>query len=573
MNVAHLQTRGRDVRAQAILEQAGLDPVLARLFAARGIRDATHISTRLQDLLPPALLTHAHAAARLLAQAIQKRGRICIVADYDCDGATACAVAMRGLHMLGAAPGTVDYLVPNRFETGYGLSPDVVKLVTQHPRLGKPDWIITVDNGIASVEGVAAANAAGIRVLITDHHLPGDALPQAACTVNPNQPDCAFPSKDMAGVGVMFYVLLALRQILRETGVFTEATQPRLDNLLDLVALGTVADVVRLDTNNRILVAQGLQRMRAGRMQPGIAALFAVAGRDARRATTFDLGFALGPRINAAGRLQDMSIGIACLLADDIASARTLAQELDAINRERREVQEQMQETALAAIADAQLAAQAGIVLHDPTWHQGVVGVVAGRIKELYWRPTIAFAPADDRGVELRGSGRSVPGLHLRDALDLLSKRAPGVLHKFGGHAMAAGMTIAASDLDRFTQGFQTVCDELLPESSRLRVLPTDGALAAEEMSTQLVELLDAQVWGQGFAPPLFEDTFTVLQQRLVKETHLKLVLEKAGQQINAIWFHRTELLPSTARLAYRIARDDYQGRDAVQLMIEHHEF
>jgi single-stranded-DNA-specific exonuclease len=570
MNAARLVPRPPAPRAQAILEQAGVAPLLARLFASRGVASAAEVDSKLQDLLAPASLMSAPRAAQLLADAIARKERICIVADYDCDGATACAVALRGLAMLGAAPGTVDYLVPNRFETGYGLSPDVVKLVCEHPRLGKPDWIITVDNGIASAEGVAAANAAGIRVLVTDHHLPGAQLPAAACIVNPNQPGCGFPSKDMAGVGVMFYVLLALRQELRDRGAFTAGEQPRLDGLLDLVALGTVADVVRLDANNRILVAQGLQRMRTGRLQPGVAALFTVAGRDARRTTTFDLGFALGPRINAAGRLADMSLGIACLLTDDFAQAADIAQQLDAINRERRDVQAAMQDDALDAIADQSLAARAGIVLHQEHWHQGVVGVVAGRIKELYWRPTIAFAPADDTLAVLRGSGRSIPGLHLRDALDLVSKRAPGVIQKFGGHAMAAGLSIAAQDLALFSASFEAVCDELLPLSARQRALETDGAIAPQDMNTPLVELLNAQVWGQGFAAPLFEDTFTVLNQRLVKDAHLKLTLEKAGTQLNAIWFNHTEPLPPQARLAYRLAADNYQGRDAVQLMIEH---
>jgi single-stranded-DNA-specific exonuclease len=572
MNSATLIARRANPRAQAMLEQAGLHPLLARLFAARGAQSADDVSGKLQDLLPPTALLNVQAAATLLADAIQKQERLCIVADYDCDGATACAVAMRGLTMLGAAPGSVDYLVPNRFETGYGLSPDVVKLAANHPRLGKPDWLITVDNGIASVEGVAEANAAGMRVLVTDHHLPGSTLPAAACIVNPNQPGCSFASKDLAGVGVMFYVLLVLRHALRERGAFTEANQPRLDGLLDLVALGTVADVVRLDANNRILVAQGLQRMRMGRVQPGIAALFAIAGRDARRATTFDLGFALGPRINAAGRLADMSLGIACLLTDDFTQATQIAQQLDAINRERRDVQAAMQGDALDAIADQSLAARAGIVLHQAHWHQGVVGVVAGRVKELFWRPTIAFAPADDTQVTLRGSGRSIPGLHLRDALDLVSKRAPGVIQKFGGHAMAAGLSIAAQDLAIFSASFEAVCDELLPLSARKRLLETDGAIAPQDMTTPLVELLNAQVWGQGFAAPLFEDTFTVLNQRLVKDAHLKLTLEKAGTQLNAIWFNHTEPLPSQARLAYRLAADNYQGRDAVQLMIEHYE-
>jgi single-stranded-DNA-specific exonuclease len=555
-----------------MLEQAGIPKVLARLYATRGITNVEQVNDSLKGLLAPSTLKNTGLAAHLLADAIAREERICVVADYDCDGATACAVALRGLAMLGAAPGTVDYLVPNRFETGYGLSPDVVRLVAAHPRLGKPDWIVTVDNGIASVEGVAAANAAGIRVLVTDHHLPGAELPAAACIVNPNQPECTFASKDIAGVGVMFYVLLALRQELRQRGAFAQTPEPKLDGLLDLVALGTVADVVKLDTNNRILVAQGLQRMRLGRLQPGLAALFTVAGRDARRATTFDLGFALGPRVNAAGRLADMSLGIACLLAPDITTATALAQQLDAINRERREIQAEMQSMAEETIAAQANANAAAIVLHDPNWHQGVVGIVAGRVKEIFWRPTIAFAPADEAAVLLRGSGRSVPGLHLRDALDLVTKRAPGLIHKFGGHAMAAGLTINANDLQAFVAVFSTVCDELLSPAARRRVLPTDGAVPPQAMSEDLVDLLNAQVWGQGFAPPLFEDTFEVLQQRLVKDTHLKLLLKNTGTTLAAIWFNRTEPLPPVARLAYRLAIDNYQGAGKVQLLIEHHE-
>ncbi|HET7773346.1 MAG TPA: DHHA1 domain-containing protein, partial [Burkholderiaceae bacterium] len=480
---------------------------------------------------------------------------------------------VRGLRMLGAV---VDFIVPNRFETGYGLSPDVVKLVEQHPRLGKPDWIITVDNGIASVDGVDAANAAGIRVLVTDHHLPGPHLPRAACIVNPNQPGCGFPSKHLAGVGVMFYVLLATRAELRVRGRFDETTQPRLDRLLDLVALGTVADVVRLDANNRRLVAQGIARMRSGQMQPGVAALFKVAGRNAATANTFDLGFALGPRINAAGRLADMSLGIACLLTDDGAEALRLAQQLDSINRERRDIEAEMQDVARLVIEQDGLGDRAGIVLYDAAWHQGVVGIVAGRIKERFWRPTIAFAPAVDAptggAMELRGSGRSIPGLHLRDALDLVAKRLPGVIRKFGGHAMAAGLTILDQHVELFGQTFEAVCREWLDEAALTRRLETDGPLPLQMMQPETADLIDAQVWGQGFAAPVFCDTFEVLNQRLLKDKHLKLALRKGNAGFDGIWFNHADSLPPRARIAYRLVHDRYMGASRLQLQIEHAE-
>ncbi len=569
------------LRARAMLEQAGVEPLLARLYAARGVSSLQEVESKLDGLLLPESLRFTTEAAVLLADAIAAKQKLCIIADYDCDGATACAVAMRGLSMMGAQ---VDYLVPNRFETGYGLTPEIVALAAQHSRLGKPDWLLTVDNGIASVEGVAAAKAGGMRVLITDHHLPGQALPAADCIVNPNQVGCTFASKHLAGVGVMFYVLLALRAQLRARGAFTQAAQPRLDVLLDLVALGTVADVVVLDANNRKLVAQGLSRIRRGQMQPGLAALFAVAARDFRRASTFDLGFALGPRINAAGRLADMSLGIACLLANDADTAAQLAQQLDTINRQRREIESGMQVDALATLTELSPEAtrqKSAIVLHDPTWHQGVVGIVAGRIKEKFWRPTIAFAPANDAPqAELRGSGRSIPGLHLRDALDLVTKRAPTLIKKFGGHAMAAGLTIEAKDLAMFSQVFEQVCDALLEPAAKLRAVLTDGALNLEEMSAEQVLSLEAKIWGQGFGAPLFCNTFTVVSQRILKEKHLKLSLRPVGSQASAgnsrntffdgIWFGHTDSLPQQVHLAYRLAINNYQGVDRVQIMVEY---
>ena len=504
------------------LEQAGVHPLLARLLAARGVQDAADLDDGLARLLAPPTLHGAEAAGRLLADALQAGRRIAVVADYDCDGATACAVAMRGLAMLGARPGTLGYVVPDRAVHGYGLSPAVVDLALQASPA--PELLVTVDNGIASFEGVAHAQARGLAVLVTDHHLPAMVdgvphIPPADCIVNPNQPGCGFESKAIAGVGVMFYVLLAARAELRRRGVFDERSQPRLDALLDLVALGTVADVVRLDANNRRLVAQGLKRIRAGRMQPGIAALFAVAGRDPRRAAAFDFGFALGPRLNAAGRLADMTLGIECLLTDDAGRAAELAGALDAINRERREVEGGMREQAermLQAVMPGATPAglPAAVVLHDPCFHEGVVGIVAGRVKDQLHRPTFVFA----RGLDgaLKGSGRSIPGFHLRDALDLVSKRRPGLLRRFGGHAMAAGCTLEPEGLDAFAEALRGVAAEWLDAATLTRTLRTDGPLALQWFDPATVALLDAQVWGQGFEAPVFCDEVEVLQQSLV---------------------------------------------------------
>ena len=573
-----IETRRIDRGAHDALVAAGIAPFFARLYAARGVRSASELDADLTRLLPPSLLLHADAAGVLLADHIAANKRISVVADYDCDGATACAVALRGLAMLGAPE--VRYLVPNRFEYGYGLTPEIVRLA--HARQ-QPDLIITVDNGIASVEGVDEAARLGIAVLVTDHHLPGARLPDAACIVNPNQPGCAFPSKNLAGVGVMFYVLLALRAELRKRGAFDATRQPRLDALLDLVALGTVADVVRLDANNRLLVAHGLERMRAGRMQPGVAALFRIAQREAKSAGAFDLGFALGPRLNAAGRLADMTLGIECLVTDDGTRALGIAEQLDAINRERRGIEATMQEAALAAV-EAQKRSEeaerlasgdrprlrATITLFDADWHHGVVGIVASRLKDRFHRPTITFAPAED-GL-LRGSGRSIPGLHLRDALDLVSKRLPGVIVRFGGHAMAAGLSLAHEDFERFAATFEAVVRELLDPALLTRTLENDGPLDETAATVATVRALDAQVWGQGFAPPLFCDEFVVESQRVFKDKHLKLAVRKASQRFDAIWFNRVDALSAHARIVYRLAEDAWNGASRVQLIVEHAE-
>ncbi len=549
-----------------ILTRAGIHPVLARLFASRGVTSPRDLETAFAQLHPPAGLKGIEEGAMLLADSIVAQRSMLVVADYDCDGATACAVAVRGLRMLG---GQVDYLVPNRFEYGYGLTPEIVALAARG-KAGKPDLLITVDNGIASVEGVAAANALGIDVLVTDHPLPGQTLPQARAISHPNQPGCTFASKHLAGVGVMFYVLLAVRAELRRRGRFDEKSQPRLDGLLDLVALGTVADVVRLDANNRVLVAQGLARIRSGRMQAGIAALFRVAARDARSAAGFDLGFALGPRLNAAGRLADMSLGIECLLTDDPGHAWALAQQLDGMNRERREIEAGMQQEALADLSGIDAVGRATLTLFNAGWHQGVIGIVASRLKEKFYRPSFTFAPADEDGLLAKGSGRSIPGFHLRDALDLVSKRHPGLLLKFGGHAMAAGLTVRSGDLPLFTEAFEQVGREWLTDDALARVIETDGELEDAYFNPAFVELLDAAVWGQGFPPPVFSGEFEVATQSLVKEKHLKLQLVRGRSRFNAIWFNRTDMLPARAEVAYRLTRDVYNGVARVQLIVEH---
>ena len=566
-----LETRDVPPRVAFALEQSGVHPLLARLLAARGVCTADDLDDGLARLLPPQTLKGAEAAAELLADTLDAGRRICVVADYDCDGATACAVALRGLRMLGAAPDAVRYVVPDRAVHGYGLTPAIVDLA----RAQRPDLIVTVDNGIASLAGVAHARALGLQVLVTDHHLPAlerdlIVLPEADVIVNPNQPGCAFESKALAGVGVMFYVLLATRAVLRGRGRFDAATQPRLDALLDLVALGTVADVVRLDANNRRLVAQGLKRIRSGRMQPGVAALFAAAGRDPQRAAAFDFGFALGPRINAAGRLADMTLGIECLTTDDAGRAAELAQALDQINRERREVEAGMREQAEAQLerwAALETETRSALALFDPVFHEGVVGIVAGRLKDRLHRPTFVFARGADG--HLKGSGRSIPGFHLRDALDLVAKRHPGVLLRFGGHAMAAGCTIPEDGFAIFDRAFQAVASEWLDAATLTRTLRTDGPLPIEWFNTETARMLDAQVWGQGFEAPVFCDEVEVLQQRLLKDKHLKLRVRHAGTLRDAIWFGHAEPVGDRVRLAWRLALDEWQGQPRVQMIVE----
>ena len=573
--MTQLQARRVPPRLQWQLEQQGVHPLLARLYAARGITTKSELDYELKGLLPPSQLTHADAAASLLADALEAEARILIVADYDCDGATACAVGIRALRQLAASPESdpaeiaerIGYLVPNRFTYGYGLTPAIVDLAAER----NPDLIVTVDNGIASIDGVARATERGIATLITDHHLPGETLPEAECIVNPNQPGCSFPSKHLAGVGVMFYVMLALRAELRARGWFAEGSgrrEPNLANLLDLVALGTIADVVRLDHNNRILVSQGLKRMRAGQISPGVRALFRAAGRDPAKAVSLDLGFIVGPRLNAAGRLADMALGIECLLADDEGRALAIAQQLDALNRERKEIENGMQDSALATLETIDVDERPGMALFHPEWHQGVIGILASRLKDRLHRPVFAFAPGDND--ELKGSGRSIPGLHLRDALDLISKRAPGLLVRFGGHSMAAGATLRAGDFERFAELFAEVAGELLAPGDLTRTLETDGGLESGYVSIDTVRLLENEIWGQGFPPPIFEDEFVVENQRILKEKHLKLRLRRGEQRLDAIWFNFSATPGDTVRAAYRLAINDYNGVQTPQLMIEH---
>jgi single-stranded-DNA-specific exonuclease len=560
----------RDMPPRSIwaLEQAGVHPLLARLYAARGIQDAATLDASLAQLLPPTGLKGIEAAAMLLADAMAADKKMCIVADYDCDGATACAVALRGLRLLGATH--VSYIVPDRVVDGYGLTPPIAERV----KASGADVLITVDNGIASVEGVATARKLGLQVLVTDHHLPAAVLPDADAMVNPNQPGCTFESKALAGVGVMFYVLLTLRAELRKRGAFSVEQQPKLDTLLPLVALGTVADVVKLDANNRRLVAQGLARVRKGQMPAGMTALFAAAGRTSEKCTSQDFGFALGPRINAAGRLSDMTLGIECLTTDDVGRATELATQLDRINRERREIEGDMREQALELaqdMFDPEEEPPSALCVFDPDFHEGVVGIVAAKLKDLHHRPTFVFAPSQAAGKahELKGSGRSIPGFHLRDALDLVAKRHPGVLLRFGGHAMAAGCTLEEDNLATFEEALQQVAQEWLDEATLQRRLETDGPLLPEYRRPELADTLAREVWGQGFAPPTFSEEVEVLGQRLVGEKHLALKLRHHGQPVDGIWFGRVDPLPALAHLAFRLEADEWQGNKRVRFVVE----
>lgn len=542
------------------LMDEGFSEPLARVLAARGIESGDDLKPDWRAMLPPLSLMGTTAAARILADAIEAGKRIMVIADYDCDGATACAVALLGLREMGA---TVDYLVPDRFVYGYGLTPEIVELAASK----KADLILTVDNGMASIDGVEKAKALGIEVIITDHHLPAEKLPAAACIVNPNTPGCDFPSKNLAGVGVMFYVLMALRAEFRSRGRFDAANQPRLDALVDLVALGTVADVVKLDRNNRILVQQGLAKVRRGHTHPGLKALFEIAGRPSAQARVRDFGFVIAPRINAAGRLDLMTAGIECLISRTDDEAQHYAKILDDYNRQRRELELDMQWDAAMLLNKIDVTKRHTLALFEPTWHQGIVGLVASRVKESKHRPTIAFANASDG--EMKGSGRSIEGVHLRDMLDLVTKKAPGIIKKFGGHAMAAGLTIDAHHFEDFSRAFESVVTENCDEEVFERHVFVDGDLAARDITPALVEAINGQIWGQGFLPPLFANEFKVLHQTVLKGGHLKLMLEMQGARFSGIFFRRSAQVPDVARLAYRPEINEWMGQKSIQLVIE----
>ncbi|OXY83603.1 single-stranded-DNA-specific exonuclease RecJ [Oceanimonas doudoroffii] len=552
---------------------ADLPAILQRLYASRGVIEAEQLNLQANALHKPAL-RGMDEAVRLLVQALNEQRSILIVGDFDCDGATSSALMVHGLRAMGAQ--RVNYLVPNRFDYGYGLSPQVVEEAVE---LGA-ELLITVDNGISSISGVAAAKAAGMRVIVTDHHLPGDEIPAADAIVNPNQRGCDFPSKNLAGVGVAFYLLLALRSALSERGWFEQQgiRAPNMADYLDLVALGTVADVVALDGNNRVLVHQGLQRMRAGRLRPGIQALIDISGRNQQRLVASDLGFALGPRLNAVGRLDDMSMGVACLLCDDINEARRLAAQMDELNRERKAIETSMQQEALATLTKVRIsdgALPSGLVLHQDDWHQGVVGLVASRIKEQYYRPVIAFAEAGDD--ELKGSGRSIPGVHLRDLLEAVNSRHPGLITKFGGHAMAAGLSLSKGALEPFKAAFESMVEEWVSPELLTGEILSDGELTAAELTLELAEQLRfAGPWGQAFPEPLFDGEFRIIQQRLVGDKHLKLVLspDEGRTVIDAIAFNvDLGTWPNAAiqkvQLVYKLDVNEWKGRRQLQLLVE----
>lgn len=547
----------------------GVHPVLARVYAARGIGRPAQLETDLSHLIPFGRLKNVSIMAALLADAISAGKCLLIVADYDSDGATACAVGIRALREFGAR---VDYLVPNRFEYGYGLTPEIVRMASA--REPRPDILITVDNGIASVDGVEEANRLGMQVLITDHHLPGDELPNALAIVNPNQSGCEFPSKSLAGVGVMFYLMMALRAELRDRGAFSPSRrEPNLASLLDLVALGTVADVVRLDDNNRILVQQGLKRIRAGRGCAGINALLQAAQKDFQKTFTYELGFMLGPRLNAAGRLDDMSLGIECLITDDKIKASQMALQLDTLNRHRREIEVDMQEQALAGLDSVNPEEGYSLSIFDQGWHQGVIGILASRIKDKFHRPSIVFAPGSEG--EIKGSGRSIPGFHLRDALDLVSKRHPDLLLKFGGHSAAAGLTLRATDFEKFRDAFEQAARTLLTPADLTRVIETDGDLDEFEMNLDLAQHLKEQVWGQGFPQPAFSARFRVESQRVVGEKHLKLKLKRAESAVvgdihDAMLFFYSDPIPGLIDVVYRLQVNEYNGNTTLQLVLDH---
>ncbi len=562
--MTRIVNRQYDLQTLHSLVQSGISTPIARAFAARGIKSVDDLEESWGGLLPPNLLEGTDIAAKRLAKAREHQETVCVVGDYDCDGATACTVAVRGLRMLGI---NVQYLVPDRVTDGYGLSPDIVDQIRE--RFPETTLIITVDNGVSAVQAIEHANACGMEVIVTDHHLPGSVRPAAAVIVNPNLPESTFPSKALAGVGVIFYVLLALRTYLRETGVFTKETQPNLSVLVDLVALGTVADVVKLDKNNRILVARGLDRIRRRQTWPGIAALFAVSGRPIESASVRDFGFSIGPRINAAGRLSTMDQGIGCLLSDSDVLAMETARTLQDINTERRELQNGMQEAAeqaIEALPEAKLEDKTTFCLFNESFNEGIVGLVASRLKEKHNRPVIVFARSETG--DLKGSGRSVPGVHLRDTLDLVNKRIPGAILRFGGHAMAAGLTLKPEALEAFEEAFEAVVKAHADASTFEHVIYADGGLAPDEITEELVEAIDRQIWGQGFETPIFANEVTILEQRILKEAHSKLRVRIGSQVFDAIFFRYAEPLPARIKMAYAVSINEFRGQRNIQLVV-----
>ena len=545
------------------LTNRGFPEPLARALAARHVTSPSDLDYEFKEMLSPWDLKNCREAGEAIADAIWKQKKIVIIGDYDCDGATAVSVGILGLQALGAF--NVSYLIPDRDKDGYGLSPQLV----DRAAAAGAELIITVDNGISSVAAVEHAKTLGIEAVVTDHHLPGDEIPDTL-VVNPNQRGDTFPSKSLAGVGVIFYVLIAVRSALRAKGAYPNGKQPNLQHLIDLVALGTVADVVPLDRNNRILVSKGLDSIRAGKMQPGVSALLSVAGKNAHRISANDLGYILGPRINAAGRLDSINKGVECLTSYDYNTALLYAKELDQINAERRNREVSMQSDAILSLQTISVDDSNSIVLKGDDWHAGIIGLVASRIKEQTYRPVIAFAPSEENGEHvLKGSGRSIPGIHLRDALDRVSKLSPGLILKFGGHAMAAGLTIRKDAFDEFKELFARAVKELSDPEMFERNIVTDGELRASDFNIELVEAIRKHVWGQAFPEPLFANQFKVLSQRVLKDQHLKLSLEVDGREIQAIWFRHKRELPPTVRLAYKLDINDFRGRQSVQLIIE----
>nr|WP_314487297.1 single-stranded-DNA-specific exonuclease RecJ [uncultured Kingella sp.] len=562
-----IATRPINPQLQSALQAAGANPLIAQLYAARNVADSSELNDSLKQLIPYTQLTNCTAAASRLADAIQAKQKILIIADYDADGATACSVAMKGLASMGAV---VDFFVPNRFEHGYGLTPELADIA--HAK--GADLIVTVDNGISSAEGVARAKALGLDVIVTDHHIAGSVVPDCII-VNPNQRGCTFPSKSIAGVGVIFYVLIALRAELRARDYFSgclNIAEPKLDELLDLVALGTVADVVALDHNNRILVSQGLKRIRAGKMSHGIRALFQTARCSAQKAQPFDFGYKIAPRINAAGRLDDMSIGIACLLSGSLNEAENMAGELNELNQTRQEIEQEMLTDILADCPSALPAEQTTLCVYRDSFHQGVVGIVASRLKEKFYRPVFVFAPDDDGNY--RGSGRSIAGVHLRDVLDAISKRAPEIIIKFGGHAMAAGLTLRSGSLKTFGDLFEDIVRSQVNEDTLSQTFLTDGSLKASDITLANAQLINAQIWGQGFPPPSFADTFQVIRQQSMgaDKKHTKAWLAKEGQEFEAMFWRCEDTLPRNIRVVYRPTVNEWKGNTELQLYVDYWE-